>query len=185
MRWVLVLLIGLIAVPAFAQDTGTRASEAELLALGPDVAATVGPPALAAPSAVERERITDDISSRVRCPVCQGMAVADSPSESARNMKHQVRALVAAGYDESQILAYFESSYGEFIRLVPRAEGFNLIVWLLPLAMFAVGLLFVAGFLRSMRGTEEPPAPVAGEATPEQEEEDPWIAQVRRELSDV
>ena len=35
-------------------------------------------------------------------------------------MKPQVRELVAAGYDQEQILAYFERSYGEFVRLRAR-----------------------------------------------------------------
>ena len=171
----------LVAVPVAALDTGELVSEADLLTLGPDVEATVGPPALAKPGPAELEARTDQIASTVRCPVCQGMSVADSPSESARNMKHQVRALVAAGYDEAQILTYFESSYGEFIRLVPTARGFNLLVWILPVAMVLVGLLFVVGFLKSMRGGAEP------EPEPEpagQEPEDPWIARVRKELAD-
>ncbi len=187
----------LTATHAGAQDTGEQASEEQLLALGPDVEATVGVPALAAPPPGDIERLTDDIAALIRCPTCQGMSVAESPSESARNMKHQVRALVAAGYDEAQILAYFEASYGEFIRLVPRAAGFNLLVWILPIAMFAVGLLFVVGFVKSMRGAE-PPAAASTSAEPtgaeptgaapgaptEDEDEDPWIAQVRRELAD-
>ncbi len=185
----LAVAVALLAAPAAAQDTGTLATEAELLELGPDVAATVGPPASARPASGDVERLTEDIAALIRCPRCQGMSVAQSPSESARNMKHQVRALVAAGYDEGQILAYFESSYGEFIRLVPRATGFNLLVWVLPLAMFGVGLLFVIGFLKSLRGEGDPAAPVVveasgGDAADGEEGVDPWIAQVRRELAD-
>ncbi len=177
------ILILAFALPALAQDTGELATEQELLTLGPDVEATVGPPALARPSPEQLETFTDDVASKVRCPVCQGMSVADSPSESARNMKHQVRALVAAGYDEAQILTYFESSYGEFIRLVPTTKGFNLLVWLLPLAMFVVGLLFVAGFIRSM-GAEGAEVRSTSDGPAADEPEDPWIAQVRRELTD-
>ena len=182
MRLAGVLLLLLFTIPAWAQDTGTLATEAQLLTLGPDVEATVGPPALAPKTGSELDRITEDIGSRVRCPVCQGMAVSDSPAEPARNMKHQVRALVAAGYDEAQILAYFEASYGEFIRLVPRATGFNLLVWILPIAMCVVGVLFVIGFLRSQ--SRVPQDPEGGSPSPPPDDEDPWIAQVRRELAD-
>jgi cytochrome c-type biogenesis protein CcmH len=168
-----------LAFLAAAQDTGELTTQEELLTLGPDVEAAVGPPALAAPSPDRIEAITGDVASKLRCPVCQGMTVADSTTEFARNMKHQVRALVAAGYDEGQILTYFESSYGEFIRLLPTTRGFNLLVWILPLAMIGVGFLFVAGYIRSMRGTGVPSVPAAPDHP-----EDPWIAQVRRELAD-
>ncbi len=53
-------------------------------------------------------------------------------------MKARVRELLAAGYDEEQILAYFERSYGEFVRLEPPRRGINWLVWLAPpLALWA------------------------------------------------
>ena len=48
-----------------------------------------------------------------------------------------MRELLAAGYDEEQILAYFERSYGEFVRLEPPLRGVNWLVWIAPV----VGLL--------------------------------------------
>ena len=41
-----------------------------------------------------------------------------------------MRELLAAGYDQEQILAYFEHSYGEFVRLQPPLRGVNWLVWL-------------------------------------------------------
>ena len=66
------------------------------------------------------EQRTHEIASLLRCPVCQGMSVADSPSTVALDMKQQVREMLARGYTEQQILAYFEQSYGEFVFLKPR-----------------------------------------------------------------
>src|SRR5262245_18347805 len=109
--------------PAYAQlDRGEPGVAEDLLALGNDVTATVGAPHLAPIQGTELNPLTDVLSSRLRCPVCQVHAIVDSPAETARNMKRQVRAMVAAGYDEEQIFQYFETSYGEFIRLIPRAE---------------------------------------------------------------
>ena len=48
---------------------------------------------------------TDEVGALLRCPVCQGLSVADSPSTMARNMKAEVREKLAAGYDREQILA--------------------------------------------------------------------------------
>lgn len=82
---------------------------------------------------------TNRVSSVLRCPVCQGSTVGDSPSQSARNMKAEVRDLLAAGFTADQVMAYFEFSYGEFVRLAPKAEGFNLFVYLAPLLLLLGG----------------------------------------------
>ncbi|MEC7750554.1 MAG: cytochrome c-type biogenesis protein CcmH [Myxococcota bacterium] len=96
----------------------------------------------------ELEAITEAVGSRMRCPVCQGSSVSASPSEMARNMKAQVKEMLADGYTEEQIFLYFEASYGEFVRLEPKKEGMKWGVWLLPLFAGIVGLLSIVGVLR-------------------------------------
>src|SRR5438105_15837072 len=96
---------------------------------------------------------TDEIGALLRCPVCQGLSVADSPSTMARNMKAEVREKLAAGYDQEQILADFERSYGEFVRLDPPMRGVNWLAWFGPLAVLVAGGGVVAwAFRRSWRG---------------------------------
>lgn len=108
----------------------------------------LGAPAAVALSGDALERETERVAALLRCPVCQGLSVQDSPTGMARSMKEQVREMLAAGYDEGQILDHFETSYGEFVRLKPRLDGINWIVWLAPLAALALGLAFVAWQLR-------------------------------------
>ena len=136
----------------------------------------VGPPL----EGEELDRRTEEVASLMRCPVCQGLSVADSPTDSALAMKAEARALVAAGYSEEQVLGYFERSYGEFIRLAPKAEGFNLLVWLAPVLGVVAGALLVMARIRSARSRR--PAADAGE-----EEVDPellpYLERVRREVA--
>ncbi len=87
----------------------------------------------------------------LRCPVCQGLSVADSPAPTAVNMRHQVRDLLAAGYVEKQILAYFERSYGEFVLFDPPARGVNWSLWLAPVVGLLVGAFLVGWMLRAPR----------------------------------
>lgn len=110
-----------------------------------------GPP-LAGP---ELEAVTEEVSSLMRCPVCQGLSVADSPTPLAAAMKNEVRDMLAAGYSRQQVMEYFEQSYGEFIRLAPHARGFNLTVWLAPLALLLVGFALI---LHRRKGTAARPA---------------------------
>gem|GEM_PF-654209 len=98
-----------------------------------------GPP-LSGPALDQR---TEVVAEDIRCPVCQGLSIADSPSETALAMKAEVKGMLAQGYSADQIFDYFEASYGEFIRLEPRAQGFNLVVWLAPILVLALGLLLV------------------------------------------
>ena len=72
----------------------------------------------------------------------------------ATNMKAQVRELLAAGYDEEQILAYFERSYGEFVRLEPPLRGVNWLVWLAPPLALLGGLVLVRRTLRRRRARD-------------------------------
>lgn len=115
----------------------------------------------------------------MRCPVCQGLSVADSPTPSAVAMKAEVRQFLAAGYTDTQILTYFEQSYGEFIRLEPKAKGFNLLVWILPIAALLGGLALV------IRRTRRPDSSDAQGDTPTPAESDleVYLEQVRREVS--
>ncbi len=135
--------------------------------------AVVGAPAGPPRSGDELSELTEEVAAGMRCPVCQGLSVADSPTDPATAMKARVGDLLAMGYSPEQVLTYFEASYGEFIRLSPKPEGFNLVVWLLPVVMLLVGGALVA---RKVRGRQE--SPPMDEAELERLRE-----QVRREVA--
>ena len=107
------------------------------------------------------EALTVSYSKKLRCPVCQGMSVADSPSESAVTMKGRIRELVAEGYSEEQIQGYFITRYGEWVLLAPTTGGANVVLWLGP-AMFLGGGLVVAGAY-AMQWRKEPDDALATE----------------------
>lgn len=119
---------------------------------------------------------THEVASLLRCPVCQGMSVADSPSEMAVNMKEQVRELLARGYTDEQILKYFELSYGQFVLLKPKFEGVTGMVWVLPVLALVIGatILFV-----KLRKLEHRPAAAAPEVEAPPATEDVYVDRVR------
>jgi cytochrome c-type biogenesis protein CcmH len=129
------------AAPLRAQTPAASAaawpSAAELS--GSDPRVVLGAPAGQGLHGSALEAGTKDVASLLRCPVCQGLSVADSPSTTAQNMRHQVRALLEQGYDKQQILAYFENSYGEFVRLQPPLRGINWLLWLAPAVVLLGG----------------------------------------------
>ncbi len=125
------------------------------------VVSVVGEPEDVAPvgdHAIEEK--THAIGLLLRCPVCQGSAVADSPSSTAVNMKNEVRDLVRLGFSKDQILRYFEASYGQFVLMEPKAEGINWLVWIGPGVLLLAGLGVVGYTVRRLGGGKA--AAVAG-----------------------
>ena len=145
--------------------------------LGVDSAAAIGVPKGTPLQGEELDRRTQELSSLMRCPVCQGLSIADSPTLIAQAMKSEVRQLLAAGYTQQQIFEYFEQSYGEFVRLEPKAKGFNLVVWLAPIAALLLGVALIIVRLRR-------PASVDGSTGQSEPSDDleSYKQRVRREL---
>jgi cytochrome c-type biogenesis protein CcmH len=141
-------LLGFALVGLLAAGPGASARQAPSPAAG--IGAPTGPPL----SGAQLDARTDDIGALLRCPVCQGLSVTDSPATMARNMKAEVRQKLAAGYDQEQILAYFERSYGEFVRLEPPMRGVNWLVWFGPVVALLAGGAVIAWALKRSRGRE-------------------------------
>jgi cytochrome c-type biogenesis protein CcmH len=150
------LLLLLVAAPLAAQPPDY--TQIDLAHVTSVVGAPRGP--VLGGEALEAE--AKRVSSVLRCPVCQGLSVADSPSTMATHMRQQVRELVALGFVEDQVLSYFEASYGEFVRLEPALRGVNWLVWLAPAAGFGLGLAIVLWVLRGARASSGT-APVEAE----------------------
>jgi cytochrome c-type biogenesis protein CcmH len=144
----------------------------------PDAAQFVGEPKGTPVTGVQLDRRTNEVASLLRCPVCQGMAVADSKAEMAVNMKGQVRELLERGYTEQQILKYFELSYGQFVLLEPKFEGVNTLVWLLPVGALLIGAVVVFFVFRRLRRPSAQPA-AEQPGTPAATTDDPYLARVR------
>ncbi|HWN55310.1 MAG TPA: cytochrome c-type biogenesis protein [Methylomirabilota bacterium] len=121
------------------------------------------------------ERVVHDVAAQLRCVVCQNLSVADSPSETANQMRQIIRERLAAGESPEQVRAYFVQKYGQWILLSPPKEGFNLLVWVVPFVGLGAGLVLVAVVLRrwSRKPAAGPPTPV-----------DPAMRErIRREMS--
>lgn len=85
------------------------------------------------------------IGGQIRCPVCRGVPIADSPSTLATEMMQIVRRQVAEGKSDAEILQSFTDRYGEWALLDPKPHGMNLLVWILPALFFigGAGVIFV------------------------------------------
>ena len=97
------------------------------------------------------------MASTLRCPVCQGESIQDSPSELAQEMRAVVRDQLRAGKTPDEIKAYFVSKYGEWILLEPAMTGLNTLLYVFPVLLVLGGLALVTVLVRRW-STPEPKA---------------------------
>lgn len=100
------------------------------------------------------------IAAGLRCPVCQNLSVAESPSRLATEMRTQIRSMLTAGRSPAQVRKHFADAYGDWVLLDPPRGGLGVITWSLPLVALALGAVAVAFALRTRRDPAlEPPTP--------------------------
>lgn len=83
------------------------------------------------------------LGAAIKCPVCQGEAIIDSPSPTAAAMMEVLEEKVAAGETDQQIVDYFKGRFGDGIYLDPPFAGKTVVVWLAPVATIAGGLWMI------------------------------------------
>jgi cytochrome c-type biogenesis protein CcmH len=106
------------------------------------------------PAASGAER-ADALAAELRCPDCQGLSVADSPTQSATEIRRQIDELVAAGATDDEVRSHFVARYGEWIRLAPSSAA----LWLIPFAVVAAAALGLGAWL-----IRRPPSPAPAAA---------------------
>ncbi|MEP6621896.1 MAG: cytochrome c-type biogenesis protein [bacterium] len=116
----------------------------------------------AAPRDSGLEARTAAVASELRCPVCQGLSIQDSPSDLSQSMKGVVREQLAAGRTPDEVKAYFVSKYGEWILLAPKASGFNILAYAVPFLIVLGGGVVIAVAVRrwTSGAVNDPPSPM-------------------------
>jgi cytochrome c-type biogenesis protein CcmH len=115
----------------------------------------------ARPSMTPLER--DDLEHRIKCQcgcvldvfTCRTTDFACGVSPA---MHSDVLALVDGGYTAAQILAAFQSVYGERVLMAPVKSGFNLLGYTMPFIVLGAGAVAVAALLRRWKSRALQPA---------------------------
>ncbi|HWU62454.1 MAG TPA: cytochrome c-type biogenesis protein [Ensifer sp.] len=90
-----------------------------------------------------------EISSHLRCLVCQNQSIDDSNAELARDLRLLVRERLKSGATDQQVYDYLVSRYGEFVLLKPRLSEHTLLLWGAPAVLAIIGVMSIAFFATS------------------------------------
>lgn len=89
-----------------------------------------------------------EITSELRCLVCQNQTIADSHADLAVDLREEVRELLHAGQSKQQILDYMTARYGDFVLYRPPVKATTWLLWFGPLLLLVGGLAGLALVLR-------------------------------------
>lgn len=106
---------------------------------------------LDAPPQQTLDQRVHDVASQLKCLVCQGESVADSPATLSQQMRVIIRQQLQSGKSEQEVIQYFVSRYGDRILFTPPWQGLSLLAWLVPIALLFAGIMLLFFVLRSWR----------------------------------
>ena len=125
------------------------------------VALSVGMP----PTGADLERQAREIDAMLVAPCCFRQEVSVHQSAAAQEVKQDVRRRLAAGETQQQILDAYVAQYGKHILAEPRAEGFDVLLYVLPVVTFFASIALLAVVIR--RVTQHAPAKASASAPPD------------------
>jgi cytochrome c-type biogenesis protein CcmH len=134
-RLAAILVAVVIALPAFAIDTGQAFDD---------------------PAQQQRyERLIREL----RCLVCQNQSIADSNATLAADLRREVRDMIEAGRGDDEIRAFMTERYGDFVLYEPPMAPRTWLLWLAPalLLLGGIGVTSVV-VLRRARAAKANPA---------------------------
>jgi cytochrome c-type biogenesis protein CcmH len=116
-----------------------RAALATVLVLALAVAGGAGGTVAAAAPRASLTQIEND----VMCVIChESLALSQSPQ--AMQEREYIRSLIAQGKTRRQIEDDLVQQYGPAVLALPTAQGFNLLVYVVPPVLLGLGLLTLA-----------------------------------------
>jgi cytochrome c-type biogenesis protein CcmH/NrfF len=97
------------------------------------------------------DRAANDLYNTVMSPFCPGRTLAMCPSPQAAQLRDDIKARLAAGESKRDIEESLYQTYGEIVLAKPRAVGFGLFAWAVPILFFAAGAGILVWWLRGTR----------------------------------
>ena len=89
-----------------------------------------------------------DLAAELRCLVCQNQSLAESNAGLAVDLRNQIRAQLARGASEREVVDFMVARYGDFVLYRPPLKASTVLLWVGPFAFLVIGFYLLARFLR-------------------------------------
>jgi cytochrome c-type biogenesis protein CcmH len=106
------------------------------------------------PTPIGRDVSDDEVNAIAKdlyCPVCENTPLDVCGTQACDDWRELIRTKLAAGESPQDIFNYFARQYGSGVLAAPPPEGISLLLWLLPVAAVALGLIFFARYMHGLR----------------------------------
>ncbi len=90
----------------------------------------------------EHEGRYHSILSELRCLVCQNQTIAESNADLAKDLRLEVRRMLAEGVSDSYIIDFMANRYGDFVLYKPLVKPKTYLLWFGPF-IFLIAILLV------------------------------------------
>jgi cytochrome c-type biogenesis protein CcmH len=87
---------------------------------------------------------TESIASRVKCPTCQGLSVAQSKTGISLAIHEEIGRQVDLGRSDADVISFISQKYGAGLLINPPATGAGAVVWVAPIAFLIVSFAALA-----------------------------------------
>jgi len=89
-----------------------------------------------------------NLSTLLRCLVCQNQNIDESAASLARDLRLIVRERLVEGETDRQVLDFIVARYGEFVLLKPRLTARTVLLWFGPGSLLLIGSIGVFMLMR-------------------------------------
>jgi cytochrome c-type biogenesis protein CcmH len=97
----------------------------------------------------EQEARFIQLTTELRCLVCQNQNLADSDAPLAHSLREEIHGMLMAGQDDEQIKSFLIDRYGDFVLYRPAIKGNTLLLWLMPGILLGLGAIALFFTVRS------------------------------------
>ena len=100
------------------------------------------------------ERRAQALEKELRCLVCQNQTLAESNAPLAVDLRNQVRAQLAQGKSDGEVIEWLVARYGDFVLYRPPFKATTVLLWAGPFIFMLGGVFLLIRFLRRRRVPE-------------------------------
>jgi cytochrome c-type biogenesis protein CcmH len=124
---------------------------------------------LAASAAIEVHQFKDaneearynQLTTELRCLVCQNEDLADSNADLAKDLRNKVFEMLQNGQTNKEIIDYMVKRYGDFVLYKPPLQSNTYALWFGPAILLVLGIFLLLRFVRRRGAAAETAAPLS------------------------